>query len=204
MNTASPSAHIGVRQFVEAWLGEHLHPSYHYHNWAHAVDVADACARLGRVLKLDEQQLRSLELAAIFHDTGWARDPDGHERASAEIAREYLPTLAVDTGAIEQVASLILATRMPQNPANLMEQILCDADLAYLGAEHYPERTQMLRRELAERGTSYSDLAWLKLQVDFLSKHHYFTPPALAVLEPVKQTNLRRVLSLQEETSATP
>jgi hypothetical protein len=62
---------------------------------------------------------------------------------------------------IAKVVSCIDATSMPQHPRNLLEQILCDADLCHLASSSYPDYQEMLRVEWhLELGLSITDEEW--------------------------------------------
>lgn len=52
-------------------------------------------------------------------------------------ARQYLPHFGYTGDEIEQVCDIIMATQMPQNPHNHLGQIICDADLDYLGRNDF-------------------------------------------------------------------
>ncbi|WP_242478936.1 hypothetical protein [Hymenobacter lapidiphilus] len=88
-----------------------------------------------------------------------------------------------------------MATQMPQCPGDShLAQILCDADLDYLGrpADFWPV-SQTLFEELTARGLVADEAAWLELQVHFLGTHHYWTRTAIARREAAKQERLEEV-----------
>ena len=45
-----------------------------------------------------------------------------------------------------------MATKMPQAPQNKLQQIICDADLYYLGTDTYLSKSNKLYKELHESG----------------------------------------------------
>jgi uncharacterized protein len=90
-----------------------------------------------------------------------------------------------------------MATKIPQSPDNLLEKILCDADLDYLGGNNYGEISESLRDELGLNGIQLSAEEWLNIQIAFLEKHHYWTDFALSVLKPQKQVVLDRLRAEQ-------
>jgi hypothetical protein len=74
-----------------------------------------------------------------------------------------------------------------------LEQIICDADLDYLGRDDFHEIADRLRRELREHGKIESDRQWDNMQVAFLNMHKYFTPTAIASRQAKKMQNLKEV-----------
>lgn len=94
-----------------------------------------------------------------------------------------------------------MATRLPQQPADRLAEILCDADLYYLGTDLYAENAEKLFHELKKTKTVSNDAEWLLKQIEFLSAHRYFTPTAQQKLNTNKQATLSGLQSkLQQNT----
>jgi uncharacterized protein len=136
-----------------------------------------------------------LRTAAWFHDAGFIVQGANHEAIGAELAAQALPALGYTLGQIAAVQGMIMATRLPQSPCNLLEQIIADADLDLLGCDEFMERNQDLRAEMAAYGQTMGDHEWLSSQLDFLCSHVYFTASATALRSDGK---LRNAQLLQE------
>ena len=67
---------------------------------------------------------------------------------SERIGLQFLQERQASPELISQVTGCIAATRIPQTPTNLMEKIICDADLFHLGTEQFREKSRLLRDEL--------------------------------------------------------
>ncbi len=92
---------------------------------------------------------------------------------------------------------MILATAMPQNPQSLEAQILCDADLDYLGRDDYFIISHKLRLEWIKTENYTTDLSvWYHFQSQFLSEHTYFTAAARSLRQQGKKQNLRLIEQL--------
>ena len=87
-------------------------------------------------------------------------------------------------GAVERVRSLIEATVFPCRPRTPGEEILCDADIEYLGRDAYEENAGRFRRELANTGRVFSDGDWRDFQDGFLSRVTFFSPAGRALRLP--------------------
>lgn len=67
--------------------------------------------------------------------TGHVQDSVGHEERGAQAAEDFLKAKEADPE--NDVRNAILATRLPQEPETLVEQILCDADLFHFGTRKF-------------------------------------------------------------------
>ena len=87
---------------------------------------------------------------------------------------------------------MILATKIPQTPKNILEQIICDADLDYLGRDDYEKNSNFLLQELKLKN-DVTELEWLKIQVNFLEKHTYFTNTSISLRNKLKLETLTTI-----------
>lgn len=169
-------------------LPEHLV----YHNFAHTESVAAAARKLAKGMKLAEDAIEIVTLAGWFHDAGFIEAYHGHEDVSKRIAEEYLRGEGVSDQKIGFVLGCIEATRMPQSPKNLLEEILCDADMSALGKKTSFERSQLLRIEWEKAlGKTMTDEEWLRQDLNFLTSHKYFTRYAQEIYDDRKLENIR-------------
>ena len=88
---------------------------------------------------------------------------------------------------------MIYATIIPHDPKNKLEQIICDADLDYLGRDDFFEISETLRRELRDHGKIKSDRLWDEIQVKFLTQHKYFTKSAKKMRDAKKAEHLEAI-----------
>lgn len=174
-------------------LQRELSPRLHYHNIDHVRDVLEAAIRIGKSEGVDTAALEMIGVAAVFHDSGFILDAKDHEATGCLFAQDFLPGIDFSEKEIELVCGMIMATHVPQQPQNILEMILCDADLDYLGRSDFFETGNKVYRELLEFGHLTSMREWNEIQVRFLSEHHYFTQTSKRERMPVKDTNLEKV-----------
>ena len=100
---------------------------------------------------------------------------------------------------------MIMATQIPQDPHNLLEQIICDADHDYLGRADYYMVAEKLREEIAVFGTNMSEEEWLNFQLTYLQNDHkFYTSTSKNIRERGKQNRIAelrtklRQLQIQE------
>lgn len=195
-------------QFQEAYdflvdkLEKELPAYLSYHNADHTREVVANTQHLIEAENLPEEEAHLLKAAALFHDSGFLKGYEDHELLSCQVARQYLPEYGYTSHQINDICNLIMATKMPQRPTTLSEEILCDADLFYLGTEKYFEASERLLTEMKAVKKLKNGVDWHKLQVDFLKKHHYFTLTAVKDQERRKKEHIQHLLVKQEMEKA--
>ena len=94
-------------------------PTLRYHNYGHVEDVVRACDRLADAEGVSTAERRLLKAAAYLHDIIYVPFGRHNEEGSADLAGELLPKLGFGRNEVEQVRSMILATKIPTTPRNL-------------------------------------------------------------------------------------
>ncbi len=191
-----------LQEFILDKLDRELPPFLYYHNTRHTIDVINQVEILGYGEGVSDEELLLLKTAALFHDTGYIVGSENHEYFGTQIARDILPNYNYTQDQIDRICSLILATKLPPNPTNIYERIICDADLVYLGRTDFIPVSNMLYDELKALGSNLDIDAWNQKQVDFLTKHHYFTETAIKVLEVGKEYQIERLKNLIAKPNA--
>ncbi|MCD6064729.1 MAG: phosphohydrolase [Flavipsychrobacter sp.] len=166
-----------------------------YHSVGHIKDVYNAAQQLAKEEIISDADLQLLLTAVLFHDSGFMIGQNDHEQSSCEIAKQTLPAYGYPPEVIARICGMIMATKIPQSPKNLLEQIICDADLDYLGRDDFFPIGDTLFRELQALDVIKTEDEWNRLQLDFLEKHHYFTSTALKWRKAKKAENLESVRS---------
>ena len=179
---------------------EGLPGNLYYHNLKHTVDVVTQVELIGKSEGVTSEEMLLLKTAALFHDIGHLVRYDHHEEESVQMARDMLPQYDYTPAQIERIASLIMATQMPPNPTDLLEKIICDADLDYLGRTDFVPVAYNLYKELKIRNKVNSFEDWKKIQIDFIRRHSYYTRTAQRLREVNKKKQLEKII--REMTSA--
>jgi hypothetical protein len=174
-------------------LSEGLSSSLYYHSIAHTKDVVSAVEHLALLENVTDEGLFLLKSAATYHDAGFVEQYDKNEPIGARLAEEILPKYGYTKKHIDTIKDLIYVTEIPHKPKTRLEEIICDADLDYLGRDDFDEIATRLRDELKEHGKIESDKQWDEIQVKFLTDHRYFTKTAIKTRKKKKQQNLQAV-----------
>ncbi len=186
-----------AKEYILTRLKNELGPDYRYHNLEHTLDVLQSVEVLGKMEKINGDDMLLIKTAALFHDAGMLRCYNGHEEASVVLAREVLPQFGYSNEEIAAIDDMILSTRLPQHAHTHLEQILCDADLDYLGRDDFFMIAHRLKYEWNRLNIQKISLKkWYELQLAFLQQHHYFTQSAIRLRQEKKKQNLTEVNEL--------
>ena len=93
----------------------------------------------------------------------------------------------------ELITGIIMATRVPQKPHSLLQKIICDADLDYLGRDDFYSISGELKKEFMHYGFIQSEKEWRDMQVRFLGIHHYHTHSSQRLREPVMKKHWQAI-----------
>ncbi|MEM6395179.1 MAG: Pycsar system effector family protein [Bacteroidota bacterium] len=182
--------------YVEQYIRDHVSKKYVFHNFQHTMAVVHAVEELFHHFELSEEDRQVLVYAAWFHDLGYDQGWEEHELRSAEIARSYISEHQLLTDEqLDKVEQCIRATKMPHDPQNLLERILCDADLSHLGDKSYWDRCGRVRQEYAlTRDLIMSDQEWIDFELNFMLAHNYHTPEAEELFGDQKDKHVKQLL----------
>jgi uncharacterized protein len=183
-----------ANHYILERLERELPPDLFYHSLQHTRDdVLPAAERLSHMSALSSDETLLVRTAALYHDIGFIEQYSQNEQIAVRIASETLPQFGYSPDQIQRIGAIILATQLPQNPTNLLEEIICDADLDSLGRDDFFTTSHRLRQELQARGNSLSLAEWYRIQLRFLHGHNYFTAAARALRQAGKQQNIEEL-----------
>lgn len=196
----------GARDYAIGRLETELSPNLTYHCSKHTTEeVVPAADRLAHEENIGGDERLLLLIGAYYHDLGFIHQRQDHESISIQLAERKLPMFGFNNSQIAIIRGIIQSTHMPQSPTNILEKIMADADLVYLGAENYWKRSNDLRQELENYGANFTDEDWYHYQLNFIREHQYFTKTQQLLGEASKhqhlveiQTRLRNLVQLNQ------
>jgi uncharacterized protein len=166
------------------------------------MDVYKYVLEIAKAENVNRYELGLLKAAVMLHDAGFTQVYGGHEDVSCQMARTLLPQFEYTAEEIERICGMIQATKIPQQPNNLLEKIIADADLMYLGTSRFKEVGDTLFQEMKTYSGLQSEDDWNEIQRKFLIKHTYHTDYCRRVYEPAKQKNLDSIIKIIEKEKA--
>jgi predicted metal-dependent HD superfamily phosphohydrolase len=179
---------------IKGFFADHIRSEYIFHDLDHTAQTVAAAKVIGEGFSLGENDMLNLMLATWFHDTGYSDGPDEHENRSCINADHFLRG-KVGEQDLQAILGCIRATKVPQQPQTLLEQIICDADLSHLGMESYWDRTGKFRQELIlTRKNVMSEQDWVDFELNFMLNHNYHTVVANELFNKRKAKHIQQLV----------
>ncbi|WP_456442134.1 Pycsar system effector family protein [Psychroserpens sp.] len=189
-----------TEQFVTNYLNDNLDKTFVYHNIAHTQRVVAKVHELIEDVELSDNEKELLLLAAWFHDTGFTKTIEGHEKEGVKIATDFLKSENATEETIKSVSEIILATQMHYEPKNNLEGLIRDADCAHVSSKNYEDYSSLLRKEwelTLDKKVSKSE--WLQENISFVTNHSFYSVFAASKWEKRKGKNLANLLKNQNQ-----
>lgn len=180
-----------ILSFLENGLAKDLY----YHNLEHTLDVTEQAARIANEASgITEEGFLLLQIACLYHDSGFVFTWHDHEEAGVELARKRLPLFGADASQLDIIEELIMSTQIPQRPNDVLGKVICDADLDYLGRDDFFPISDSLYQEMKVRNMISSQEAWDQVQIKFFHQHRYFTESNRRLRAAAKEQHLQQIL----------
>lgn len=190
-NTLVAAAETYVAEFYRT----HVSDKYIFHDFKHTKEVVEAARQIASEYEISDRELEILLLAAWFHDIGYIEGPEGHEERSCKYARAFLEEHFYPAEDIDVVLACIRVTKIDAMPNNLLEKVMCDADLSHLGSKMYWEHCTRLRQELfLTQNIVMSEQEWVNFELNFITHQQYYTEIAHELFDKRKQKHIRQLM----------
>ena len=158
-----------------------------YHTLEHTQETVKRAEEIAAHYKLSEKEMLAVYVAAWFHDTGRIfTGPENHEEKSAELMKAFMTINCPEQELIQTAEGCILATKRSATPANLLQQILCDADTYHLGTKEFKRTNKQVRKEMLMEKEMPREQFDIKT-LEFLESHKYYTSYAIELLNKGKE-----------------
>lgn len=186
-----------TQAYIREFFDTKIPAEYVYHDLTHTINVVAETRAISSQCELTEKEVQLLELAAWFHDTGYDKGAEKHEIRSGEYAAEFLAKFNFSSEDIATIKRIIMATQIPYEPQDLLEEIISDADLSHLGKKTYWDRCGRVRQELLmTKGLLMSEQEWVDFELNFMNQHRYFT---VAADEMYNKRKLKHIKQLRKQ-----
>lgn len=189
-----------IEQHVKGLFNEAQHPNLIYHNLDHTLSVVEKTKEIAGHYNLVENDMLVLFAAAWFHDVGYmSAEPPTHEEKSVEIMGPIMKELTGDDNIVDNIAACIMVTKLINEPENLLQEIMCDADTYNLGTKDFKKTNKNVYQEYILQNGYVSEAEWNKKTLDLMENHQYYTSYCKDVLQARKQKNLKKIKSKVEK-----
>jgi uncharacterized protein len=165
-----------IRSAILLKMGNELAKDLFYHGVHHTIDVEQQAIVIAQSENItNPEELFLLKTACLYHDAGFLLTYRDHEQAGFDFGKRELPAYGLSTEQLDVIFGLIMATKIPQTPLTRLEEIICDADLDYLGRPDFFDISYTLFEELSARNFVKSEYDWNIIQINFFKQHRFCT-----------------------------
>ncbi|MCC6720584.1 MAG: HD domain-containing protein [Bacteroidia bacterium] len=183
-----------AKNYIINLLKEKLPAYLTYHSLEHTIDVYNETERIAKSENITSEHDKILLLtAAAFHDSGFIESELSHEQQSCIICTNVLSEFDYNDKEISKICEIIMATKIPQTPLCNLAEILCDADLDYLGRTDFESISNSLFEEFKYRKIVSDNKSWDLIQFNFFNSHKYFTKTNQNLRTQQKAINLQKI-----------
>jgi predicted metal-dependent HD superfamily phosphohydrolase len=171
-----------------------------FHNLKHTKDVVERATKMADHYKLSENDRLILFIAAWFHDTGYMFVlHDAHEEKSVQLMQAFIAPFGMDASLVKEIEACILSTRLPRNPTNLIQQILCDADTYHFGTKDFKSNNKKVYKEFQHsQKNELSKLDFDEHTLSMLGNHNFYTSYCYDLLNDGKIDNMKKLKKKRE------
>lgn len=189
-----------IKAYVETLFRTGEKDKLFYHNLEHTEDVIAHAVEIGNFYRLSDTDFFTLMAACWFHDVGYLQHSVDHEAMGADLAATFLRDKGLPESQINEVRACIMATKMPQHPEGLLQQIICDADLYHVGTPQFKDKHKAIRKEEESRHGPIDKTRWREENIKFLRQHTFHTDYARQHFSKGKEDNLAALLKKAEQS----
>lgn len=185
-----------IEDYVNGLFGQMHSNALVFHNLEHTEGVVKRTKEIAGHYNVSENDMLILFAASWFHDTGYLfTDPEKHEEMSCEIMKKFMSDLVDDEKSIEAIAGCIMATKSPRDPANLLQEIICDADTYHLGTKEFKMMNKKAYEETKDRDPKTNKRDFRIGTVRMMESHRFYTSYCKDLLEKRKEKNIKDLKS---------
>ncbi len=183
-----------TEDYVIGLFGQMHSPALFFHNLEHTESVVKRTKEIAGHYNVSENDMLILFASAWFHDTGYLfTEPEKHEEMSVEIMKKFMTDLVNDDKIIASIEGCIMATKLPRNPQNLLQEIICDADTFHLGTKEFKTMNKKAYKEAKERNPGINKFEFTKGTLEMLKSHQFYTNYCKDLLEKRKDKNIKKL-----------
>jgi HD superfamily phosphodiesterase len=189
-----------IEEYVAGLFDQMHSPALVFHNLEHTENVVKRTKEIAGHYNVSEKEMLILFAAAWFHDTGYLfTEPGKHEEMSCEIMKKFMKDFVPDEESITEIDGCIMSTKIPRNPKNLLEEIICDADTYHLGTKDFKETNKKVMQESKLRHPDLKMVDFKKGTIKMMEEHTFYTNYCKELLNERKNKNLQKLKAKLEQ-----
>ncbi len=182
-----------LEDYVFNKLQEELPKQMYFHNAELARQVYNHSYLISKSENLDIEKTLKVRTASLLLYLGFINNYRNSEVESVNIANEILSGFQYNDRQKNIITNLILSTKPPFEPGNLMEQIMIDAKMEYLGRVDYIKNYKLLFLEENEMLSPKEISQWKLEQIELMENFEYYTAGARRLREISFEEQIERL-----------
>jgi class 3 adenylate cyclase len=182
-----------LEEILIAKLEAELNKNLYFHNYEYARHLFEYSQLLAKAANMDLEETLLLRTAALFLNIGFIGGYDNQENRSAEYARAILPDYNYTEKQIGIVSNLILSSKWPPEPQNMLEMALYDIKMEYIGRADFIRLYKLLFLEQNQYMRSVDVLEFKRAQLEIIKNYQFFTDSARRLREISLEEQLERI-----------
>lgn len=180
-----------IEEYVSNLFEQIPAPALKFHNVLHTQNVVKNAMSIAQSFTISESEKFMLFAAAWFHDVGYLFvDPKFHEEKGCNIMRNFLSGRVENKMVIGNIEQCIMATKAPVDPQNLLQTIICDADVYHFGTKEFEVYNKLVFEEYKLKNHSRDFIKFSEDTIKMFRKHRFFTDYCKDLLSEQKLRNL--------------
>lgn len=182
-----------LEEFIMSKLEAELNKNLFFHNLEYSKHIFEHSGLLAKAAELDLEETLCLRTAILFLNTGFIGGYDNHENRSAEYSRIILPEYNYSEKQISIVSNLILSSKWPPDPKNMLEMVMYDTKMEYIGRADYIRLYKLIFLEQNHFQKSVDVLEFKRKQLEILQTYSFFTESARRLREISLEDQVQRI-----------
>jgi len=182
-----------LEETVLSKLEVELNKNLFFHNFEYTKHLYEYSELLVKAADLDMEETLLVRTAALLLNTGFTGGYENQENRSAEYARNILPESDYSEKQIAIVSNLILSTKWPPEPMNMLEMVINDIKMEYIGRADYIRLYKLLFLEQNQFQRSVDVIEFKRKQLEIIQQYPFYTESAKRLREISQEDQLARI-----------
>lgn len=182
-----------LEELVLSKLEDELHKNLYFHNFEYIRHLYEYSGLLAKAANLDLEETLLIRTSALLLNVGFTGGYENQENRSAEYARNILQEYNYSDKQIIVISNLILSTKWPPEPGNMLEMVLYDTKMEFIGRTDFIRLYKLLFLEQNQYLKTIDVLEFKRKQLEIIHQYVFFTESARRLREISLEEQLLRI-----------
>ena len=186
---------LDLEDYVFQRLEDETPDSFKFHTPEYARQMYNYSELISKAENLDTEETLLIRTAILMIPLGYLSNYMSPELESSLLCHGLLYEFHYSEKQIRYISNLILASKYPPEPENLLEKIMVDIRFEYLGRADYLKNYKLLFEERNENIEKREASEWREQQIELLKNFNYFTHGAHRLSEISFEKQIERLMN---------